>query len=398
MKTIMLCGCLYPFEDNAILEKVAEEKQLNIVLFIPKEFVQPVGNFIHSTNISIEFFKWDDNDQNILDSLLMLHKKYRLDGIVPNIERLFSVNGKFIEKAGFIGPSLSAIEFGIDKYKLRKVLNESGANPVFAKICTNITEVKNVFRKLNGSMIMKPNFGMGSIEIHQINKENDIEEYYTSIMKSGLSNGGVLCEEFLKGKEISVEGFSFNKEVTIVTLTDKLIDEEFQEIGHTQPAIISKEEYKQIYDLVEKIINIIDYKMGLFHLELKLTSHGPAVVEINTRWGGDQIYRLVEYTTGNNLISIAFDLAMNIKPIVIKNGIDKYAAVRFVKGVHGNTINKIKLPKEIIDNKEYQIYYYYKIGDTIDKNLPNHGRVLSIINLSTIKLAIDKIIKNVVIA
>ena len=60
-------------------------------------------------------------------------------------------------------------------------------------------------------------------------------------------------------------------------------------MGHTQPSSLSSDIKKEIIQITKGAINALGIKNGPAHVEIKVTSQGPKIVEVGARLGGDHI-------------------------------------------------------------------------------------------------------------
>ena len=111
----------------------------------------------------------------------------------------------------------------------------------------------------------------------------------------------LLVEEYIEGKELSVECVSFNNEHYIIQITDKDCSgaPHFVELGHHQPAKIPDAVRRKLYRVIPNLLSVIGYNNGASHIELKYNDTQLYLIEVNLRGGGDNISNcLVELSTG----------------------------------------------------------------------------------------------------
>ncbi|ONI76281.1 hypothetical protein ALI144C_37110 [Actinosynnema sp. ALI-1.44] len=127
---------------------------------------------------------------------------------------------------------------------------------------------------------------------------------------------GVLVEEFMHGREISVEVIVADSKVNIIAITDKVLlpPPIFYEIGHTVPASLDPEVERACREAAVQALAAIGYDFGAAHVELMLTDDGPKLVEINCRLAGDQITRLVKLATGYDMHAALLDIYLGTDP------------------------------------------------------------------------------------
>lgn len=119
----------------------------------------------------------------------------------------------------------------------------------------------------------------------------------------------ILLEEYLAGPEFSVESISVQGESEVLAITAKRTIGA-TEVGHTVPAPLAEEERAAIRQLVVDALTALGVTDCVTHTEVKLTPHGPRIIEVNARPGGDYIPLLVKATTGYDLREVALHLSI----------------------------------------------------------------------------------------
>ncbi|SFP97647.1 ATP-grasp domain-containing protein [Amycolatopsis rubida] len=126
----------------------------------------------------------------------------------------------------------------------------------------------------------------------------------------------VLVEEYLHGREISVEVVVADSRARIVAMTDKVLLDPpiFYEIGHTVPAALDPEAEAACREVAVQALEAIGYDFGAAHVELMITGDGPKLIEVNCRLAGDQITRLVKMATGYDMHAALLDIHLGADP------------------------------------------------------------------------------------
>ncbi|SHF09449.1 ATP-grasp domain-containing protein [Vibrio gazogenes] len=225
-----------------------------------------------------------------------------------------------------------------DKAKMRMRSNNVTDFPVGYNLANRINDYFDFSSKYGYPFIAKPKDGVGSVGVRKISSKDEISSAYTE--------GEMLLESFIEGKELSVETFSFSGVHHVVAITEKEVlgginDNQFTEIGHKVPAGINDEEKKLIIEFTNKFLNSLEYKDGPAHTEIKIQSNKVSVIETHNRIGGDRISDLVKLSTGVDLVelSILWPLGM-CKPVVNFNESTIGSAIRFFS-VKSGVVNKI---------------------------------------------------------
>ena len=123
-----------------------------------------------------------------------------------------------------------------------------------------------------------------------------------------------MVEEFIEGREISVEFISYQGEHYPLQITDKVTTEapHFVELAHHQPADLPVEKFAEIYDITARALDALGLTNGASHSEYRITKEGRVVVmEIGGRMGGDFIGSdLVRLSTGYDFVKGVIDVAL----------------------------------------------------------------------------------------
>lgn len=124
----------------------------------------------------------------------------------------------------------------------------------------------------------------------------------------------VIIEEFLVGgTEFSVESLSFEGEHKVIQVTEKITSgpPHCVELGHIQPARISREIRKNIEVAIPKLLEKCGIDNTTSHTEIKVIEDKIYLIELNARSGGDHIsYPLTELSTGYPYLQGAIKIAI----------------------------------------------------------------------------------------
>ena len=112
-------------------------------------------------------------------------------------------------------------------------------------------------------------------------------------------DGPLLVEEYLRGREFSVETLTVRGVHHVVGVTRKLLGPlpHFVETGHLFPEPDTPET-RQVAGLAVELLDVVGYECGPAHTEVILTEDGPRIVESQARLGGDKIPEIIELATG----------------------------------------------------------------------------------------------------
>ncbi|MDP5255398.1 MULTISPECIES: acetyl-CoA carboxylase biotin carboxylase subunit family protein [unclassified Vibrio] len=201
--------------------------------------------------------------------------------------------------------SKSCIEYTTDKFLMRKQLLKNSLPIPRFNLVKNINDI--VEDECNFPLIVKPIDRSGSRGITKVNSFKEIEKAITYSQSVSFTDN-VLIEEYISGREFSVETISSLGKHKILQVTEKFTSgyPNYIETAHLAPARITNNEYKLIENVIIKALNSLDVEFGPSHSEIKLKEDGNiSIIEIGSRMGGDFIGAfLVESHTGIDYLSL----------------------------------------------------------------------------------------------
>jgi len=242
-----------------------------------------------------------------------LHDELGFEGIVAISEYGLLAAAMVARKLGMPGTPLSVVQNTRDKTRMRRALEAKGLGQVRFRACATLAEAHEFFAGLDGSMIVKPVMGTGSDGVSRVDTAGQLAQSWR-LAGGARAFGGVLCEEFIDGPEVSIEAYLVDGQFVPVAITDKMTDANFLEIGHSQPTLLSASMQERIFSATGEILLALGITSGVTHTEMRLSSKGPVLIETHTRMGGDHINVLTEETTGVDFGEIHVALALGEKP------------------------------------------------------------------------------------
>jgi biotin carboxylase len=117
----------------------------------------------------------------------------------------------------------------------------------------------------------------------------------------------------------------------------------FEEVGHVVDAADPLLRDQELLDVLTRAHEAIGVEDGLTHTEVKLTSYGPVIIEINGRLGGDLIPFLGRLATGIDPGELLVEVAAGIRPdtAFTRNGV---AGIRFNYPSEDVTVREVRVP------------------------------------------------------
>lgn len=264
-----------------------------------------------------------------------------------------------------------------DKVLMREKLYMDNVPMPKFKVVKNFEEFNQAINTMKGKCIIKPADSSGSRGVYLLeNRLNLLEKYERT--KRYSKSGVILVEEFLQGKEVSVEAFTENGQTTIIAITDKITTAPpyFTEMGHVIQSDLNEAESTAVKDLTIQTIQSMGIKLGPTHTEIMVTDKGPKVIEIGARLGGDMISsHLVPHATGINLLELHLRQSVRDKLPNYNNVKNNGSAIRYFNS-HKGVLKKIEIPELLFNNENViDIQINKEIGSKIENINDSTSRI-----------------------
>lgn len=199
-----------------------------------------------------------------------------------------------------------------NKFEMRKALDKAGVPCPKYRCVTNSDTLQDL--DCSFPLIVKPSDRSGSLGVSKVNSLDELKKAVDAAIGFSFKSEAMV-EEFIEGREISVEFISYHGKHYPLQITDKVTTEapHYVELEHHQPADLSEDAFNEIYNITEKALDALGLTDGASHSEFKITLEGRIVVmEIGGRMGGDFIGSdLVQLSTGYDFVKGVIDVAMD---------------------------------------------------------------------------------------
>jgi biotin carboxylase len=244
------------------------------------------------------------------EQILQICRQVQIDGITTIASDAAVPTVCFI--AGKMGLTGNNYEDGLvatDKYLMRQRFAEfSVSSPKFV-IANDNYSVDN-FRF---PVIVKPTDRSGSRGVKKTERYEDLGDAVKRARNESFTQQAII-EEYISGKEVSVESISWKGKHYILTITDKVTTEEpyFVELEHHQPSNLPLEIQYKIKSETLKALTALNINYGASHAEFKITLNGEVfAIEVGARMGGDFIgSHLVYLSTGYDFLKGVIDVSL----------------------------------------------------------------------------------------
>ena len=264
------------------------------------------------------------------EQILQICQERQIDGICTIASDIAAPTVAYVaEHLGLIGNSYDVAMRASNKYQMRNAFIKAGIPCPRYQIATSLNDIQVDYEF---PIIIKPTDRSGSLGITKVTRTEDLKPAVETALSYSFRHEAII-EEFIEGREISVEFISYKGRHYPLQITDKVTTEapHFVELEHHQPADLSPEQYKSIFELTKRALDALGVTNGASHSEYRINSEGDVIVmEIGARMGGDFIGSdLVFLSTGYDFLAGVIDVSLGRfnKPIF---GIPHCAGVFFL--------------------------------------------------------------------
>ena len=254
-----------------------------------------------------------------------------VDGVCTIASDLAVITANYVaDKMGLIGNSLDCTLKSTNKHEMRNCFEMNGDPSPKSIRVSSVDDLKGI--ELSYPVIVKPLDRSGSRGITKLESADGLEDAIHIAIEQGFEDAA-LVEEFVEGKEYSVEYISWEGIHSFLALTYKFTSgaPHYIETGHLEPAPVDEKVVERIKSITEHALDSLGIKYGASHTEVKVNKDGVIkIIEIGGRMGGDFIgSSLVKLSTGVDFVEQVIRVSLGEKPEIIKkNGC--YAGVRFI--------------------------------------------------------------------
>ena len=333
--------------------------------------------------------------------------------LIPTIEQVQSLGVKFdgvmqvcFEAASPLVAKLNQIYGGKgnlpevafrcrNKFLMREILNKAGLPFVSSTRCKNFQDIISAVESLKKPCVAKPiaaHSSFGTFFIPYPFKQENFEDIYNKgieFLKESFNSGEDLykfsqedlaylsvtddgdlttdyvVEEFVSGREISIDSVVQNGKVHVagIALQTRMEPPYFVQLAEEMPLVTDVQTMAAIKKVNEDAINALGITDSCTHCEIFLSPEGPKVCEIACRMGGDNISDSVLQTGGTNLCLEASNIALG-RPVTVGDKILSYTAMEYILPKKKGMVKGVIVPEDIKNSKNItEIFIHSCVGD-----------------------------------
>ncbi len=258
--------------------------------------------------------KWNDSEYVKYNEINIFDKQGLEKYILANsIEVIYSVGLDFaMPVASGISEALSLPYFVNcktawtcnHKEEMRKTLDSDFEGNVQYEVLNECKKVDIPF-----PCIVKPNDSQGQRGVYKVDNQKELEDVFEK-SKSFSNSKEVIVEQFIDGKEVSVNGYMVNGNIRFFIVSERVTWEKYTGLIHKHVIaadIVKQETKEKIKNICTKACQKLGINNGPFYVQMKIENEKPYIIEITPRLDGCHMFKLIEKAAGINLMKLSFD-------------------------------------------------------------------------------------------
>lgn len=327
------------------------------------------------------------------EGTLAVAKKYNVSAVVTAAtDKPLVMMARIAKELNLPFYSVETAQWSTDKYQMKQRFIEGGVPCAQGRLIHSADEAKDLFFPV----ICKPRDNSGSRGVKLCRDVNELQECIDEALDNSKLDT-VLVEEFIEGREFSIETLHYEGKTDVIQFTEKKTTE-FPynvELGHKQPANLTDHERQQIREIISKIAACMNFENCPSHTELKVNDRGIFVIETSPRLGGDYITStLTPLSTGINLEDQLLHIALGEKVDTTTGRVNKASAVCFLSLPEGEVAAIDKRISEVKSwDNVYDFNLKFHLGDIIRNITSSLNRYGQFIVTGKSREEIDKLVE-----
>ena len=327
------------------------------------------------------------------EGTLAVAKKYNVSAVVTAAtDKPLVMMARIAKELNLPFYSVETAQWSTDKYQMKQRFIEGGVPCAQGRLIHSADEAKDLFFPV----ICKPRDNSGSRGVKLCRDVNELQECIDEALDNSKLDT-VLVEEFIEGREFSIETLHYEGKTDVIQFTEKKTTE-FPynvELGHKQPANLTDHERQQIREIISKIAACMNFENCPSHTELKVNDRGIFVIETSPRLGGDYITStLTPLSTGINLEDQLLHIALGEKVDTTTGRVNKASAVCFLSLLEGEVAAIDKRISEVKSwDNVYDFNLKFHLGDIIRNITSSLNRYGQFIVTGKSREEIDKLVE-----
>ena len=316
------------------------------------------------------------NKENILRFFSEINSSCKICRIIAFNDEYHCIAAWCAKKLGipYWGLGVDIVERFVSKKIQRTILETRDIPCAHGIVIRNEDGLKKAIETtISFPLIIKPSVGTGGYNVYRCDTYEELEDKYYKIVfdseKNTISeNKEVILEEFLEGKQYSVETISIEGQHFCVAVTETVILN-VAEVMHTVPAMIPQCLEDEMKSITINALNALKFMYGNTHTQLKLTAKGIKIIEINGRPSGGYIPEIVRAVYGVDMRKTHINIMLDgpEAKVVKSPSLSQSATAILLYSEQKGKYRQLIIPSTILENYKINLVCEWKKrGDIVN--------------------------------
>lgn len=279
---------------------------------------QSVRNIVYMADALLTIAD-SSNETSLHRAVAALHGFNPIDAAVCLLEPSLDTAARVCARLDIPFTDTTAVAAARDKFETRARLRAAGLRMPRCYRVNNAEEARAAAAAIGGPVVVKPQTGYDSL-LASIAGDPDQAACAAGQLQKEIRRlppqlwqqlrRGILIEEYVSGPLISAEIGIRDGHVYRFMLSDhaRAHLDECVEIGASMPADLDARQSEAAYTYAEEVLRILGLDLGIFHIEMIVSSEGPVLVEANARLMGGIMPAIYRNLTGEDIQDRLLDL------------------------------------------------------------------------------------------
>jgi biotin carboxylase len=253
-----------------------------------------------------------------------LARRKPIDAVVPVDDLTTVVGAAIAETLGLPANPVAAAAAARNKFRMREALRRAGVPGPWYRLFTLSDDPAAAARRVRYPCVLKPTVLAASRGVIRADDEVAFIAAFRRIAGilgtpevQALGDGAdqILCEEFIPGVEVALEGLLIRGELNVLALFDKpdpLDGPFFEETIYVTPSRLPVPAQAAVARRAVEAARALGLEEGPIHAELRLNDAGPWILEVAARSIGGLCSRTLRFGTGLTLEAIILSHALGL--------------------------------------------------------------------------------------
>lgn len=326
------------------------------------------------------------------EGTMAVAKKYNVSAVVTTAtDKPLVMMARVAKELGLRFFSEETAIVSTDKFLMKERFMANGIPCAKGKVISTEKDASDMVFPV----IVKPRDNSGSRGVKLCNNLQELEETIQEALDNSKKDT-VLVEEFIEGREFSIEALHYDGKSEVIQFTEKKTTP-FPynvELGHIQPANLPDTEKDEIRSVINRIAQCMNFENCASHTELKVNERGIFIIETSPRLGGDYITSiLTPLSTGVNIEEQLLHIVLG-ELVDIKTGyMGKASAVCFLSLPEGKVTAIDGKINEVSDWPHIQGFQLnLNVGDHVNKITSSLNRYGQFIVAGSTRREVDELV------